>query len=88
MDLVLVISLHLLGELTDFGQAAGTSLVCGQPAAGPGWRGHDLDEGTSLQPGQPFQVGRAAGVNSQVAVAVGRQASLVQPASGRPVGRG
>jgi hypothetical protein len=55
LDLLLLVSLHLAGELTDLRQAAGTSLVGGQPAAGPGSRGHGLDEGSvegaSTQPG-------------------------------------
>jgi hypothetical protein len=83
LDLVFLVNLHLAGELADLGQAAGTGFVGGQPAAGPGPDGHDLDEGSvegaSTQPGQPLQVGLAAGVNLLVAVTVGRQASLVQP---------
>lgn len=84
VELALLVGGQPAGESAHLGQGAGASFLGGQAAPGAGSGRHDLDEGPvergSAQPGQPFQVGPAAGVDPLVAVAVGRQASLVQPA--------
>jgi hypothetical protein len=75
-DQVLLVGQQLASESADLRKDAGTGLVGGQLAAGAGSRRHDLDErpaeGGSVQPGQPFQVGLAAGIDALVAVAMGR----------------